>query len=34
MDIGVYGNVALTALGLVALRWGMGDEVEGRKKRN
>jgi hypothetical protein len=33
MDIGVYGNVALTALGLVALRWGMGDEEE-NKKRN
>jgi hypothetical protein len=26
MDIGVYGNVALTALGVVALMWGMGDE--------
>jgi hypothetical protein len=33
MDIGVYGNVALTALGLAALQWGMGDE-EGSKKRN
>ena len=37
MDIGVYGNVALTVLGLVALGWGMRDEGvqegEGRKRR-
>ena len=26
MDIGVYGNVALTALGAAALMYGMGDE--------
>jgi len=33
MDIGVYGNVALTVLGLVALGWGMGEE-ESVKKRS
>jgi hypothetical protein len=33
MDIGVYGNVALTALGLVALRWGMGDEAGSKKRK-
>jgi hypothetical protein len=26
MDIGVYGNVALTALGAAALMYGMGEE--------
>jgi hypothetical protein len=31
MDIGVWGNVALTALGVVTLGWGMGEDV-GEKK--
>ena len=33
MDIGVYGNVALTVLGVVALVWGMGEEGARGKKR-
>jgi hypothetical protein len=34
MDIGVYGNVALTALGAAALLWGMGDEgVKGKGRK-
>lgn len=34
MDIGVYCNVALTALGGAALLWGMGEEqVKGRGKK-
>jgi len=33
MDIGVYGNVALTVLGVVALLWGMGEDEAGRGKK-
>ena len=33
MDIGVYGNVALTALGVEALLWGVGDEQAGMGKK-
>jgi hypothetical protein len=33
MDIGVYGNVALTVLGAAALLWGMGEEGARGKER-
>jgi len=35
MDIGVYGNIGLTLLGMAALVYGLKDEggAEGRKKR-
>lgn len=33
MDIGVYGNVALTVLGAVALLWGMGEQQQAKGKK-
>ncbi|KAK3675259.1 hypothetical protein LTR78_004769 [Recurvomyces mirabilis] len=32
MDIGVYGNVALTALGVLALVYGLNDKTVGKKR--